>query len=122
MSHPVVQDTQLQCDRGTITTPIQVTSQTFSKINGDPEATEEDKQAHTNIIPFGQCKLKPTTGGYLPCNPALIKWQNTSPFSIEGKNELTTDSFCKCSTGGTIRPIVNSRCSFIAIQEKTKED
>lgn len=24
---------------------------------------------------FGQCKLQPTTGGYLPCVPALQQWQ-----------------------------------------------
>lgn len=122
MSHPIVQNTKLKCDKGTKETPIQITSQTFSQINGKFKATEEDKQANTNIIPFGECKLKPTSRGYLPCNPALIKWQNTSPFSIEGKKNLITDSFCKCSIGGTITPIIDSNSNFITLLKKTEED
>lgn len=119
MSHPIVQNTKLKCDKGTKETPIQITSQTFSQINGKLKATEEDKQANTNIIPFGVCKLKPTSGGYLPCIPALIKWQNTSPFSIEGKKKLTTDSYCKCSTGGTIKPIKDLNSMFVKLIKKT---
>lgn len=119
MSHPIVQNTKLKCDKGTKETPFQITSQTFSQINGKLKATEEDKRAITNIIPFGVCKLKPTSGGYLPCIPALIKWQNTSPFSIEGKKQLTTDSYCKCSTGGTIKPIKDLNSMFVELIKKT---
>lgn len=119
MSHPIIQNTKLKCDKGTKETPFQITSQTFSQINGKLKATEEDKHANTNIIPFGVCKLKPTSGGYLPCIPDLIKWQNTSPFSIEGKKQLTTDSYCKCSTGGTIKPIKDLNSMFVELIKKT---
>lgn len=112
MSHPVIEGSKLQCDKGTLQTPIQVTSQNFSRIGEKLSATEQEKQANTNIIPFGKCKLKPTSGGYLPCTPSLIKWEQTSPFTIEGKRELTTDSYCMCSTGGKITPLVDGNSSF----------
>ncbi|TWP28923.1 DUF4280 domain-containing protein [Apibacter muscae] len=112
MTFPINQDTQLECSEGTEPTPIQVTSQNFVSLAGKLQATEQDKEANTNIIPFGLCKLKPIPGGYLPCQPALIKWQNTSVFTIDGKQELTTDSFCICSTGGKITPQTNANSSF----------
>ncbi|TWP27665.1 DUF4280 domain-containing protein [Apibacter muscae] len=112
MSHPIIQDTQLECSQGTKPTPIQITSQSFVCIAGKLQATEADKEATTNIIPFGLCKLKPIPGGFLPCQPALIKWQNTSVFTIDGKQELTTDSFCICSTGGKITPKIDANSSF----------
>jgi len=45
----------------------------------------------------------------------LIKWEQTSPFTIEGKRELTTDSYCMCSTGGKITPLVDGNSSFESI-------
>ncbi|MFZ4929579.1 PAAR-like protein [Chryseobacterium sp. Mn2064] len=36
------------------------------------------------------------------CNPAPIKWQNTSSFEIDGKKELLDISTCLCSVGGKI--------------------
>jgi hypothetical protein len=115
MSHPVIQGTKLQCDKGTVQTPIQVTSQSSRRIAGKLQATEADKQANSNIIPFGQCKLKPTKGGYLPCSPALTQWQNTPPFTIDHKKILTTDSCCLCATGGKVTPLIdeNSRSKSI---------
>ena len=41
-------------------------------------ATEEDKQANSNIQPFKQCKLKPSSSGYLPCVPAPIQWEDAA--------------------------------------------
>ena len=41
-------------------------------------ATEEDKQANANILSFKQCKLKPSSGGYLPCVPAPIQWEDAA--------------------------------------------
>ncbi|TWP24645.1 DUF4280 domain-containing protein [Apibacter muscae] len=116
MPHPIIQDTQLECSEGTEPTRIKVTSQDFVSLAGKLQATEKDKEANTNIIPFGLCKLKPIPGGYLPCQPALIKWQNTSVFTIDGKQELTTDSFCMCSTGGKVTPKTNINSSFENIQ------
>lgn len=112
MPQHITDTTQLQCDKGSIPTAITVTSQTFMSIEGKLQATEEDKQPNINIKPFGQCKLKPTTGGFLPCIPAPIKWQDTSVFEIDGKKELLDSSTCTCSVGGKIS-IVKSAQSFV---------
>lgn len=112
MPQHITDTTQLKCDKGTGPTPITVTSQSFMSIEGKLQATEEDKQPNTNIKPFGQCKLKPTTGGFLPCIPAPIKWQDTSVFEIDGKKELLDNSTCQCSVGGKIS-IVKSAQNFV---------
>lgn len=112
MSYHLTDTTQLQCDKGTIPTSITVTSQTFMSIEGKLQATEEDKQPNSNIKPFGQCKLKPSSGGFLPCIPAPIKWQDTSVFEIDGMKELLDSSTCTCSVGGKIS-IVKSVQSFV---------
>ena len=112
MPQHITDTTQLQCDKGTTTTPITVTSQTFMSIEGKLQATEEDKQPNINIKPFGQCNLKPTSGGFLPCIPAPIKWQDTSVFEIDGKKELLDSSTCPCSVGGKIS-IVKSAQNFV---------
>ncbi|MBV8324875.1 hypothetical protein [Chryseobacterium sp.] len=44
----------------------------ISTAEGKYIAPEQDKQADINIQSFGLCKLKPTSGGYLPCIPAPI--------------------------------------------------
>lgn len=113
MPQNITDSTQLQCNQGTVPTPIAVTSQTFMSIEGKLQATEEDKQPNVNIKPFGQCKLKPSSGGFLPCIPAPIKWQDTSVFEIEGKKELLDISTCICSVGGKIS-VVKSAQSFVA--------
>ncbi len=51
----------------------------FFTLVGKLQTTEDDIQANSNIVPFGKCKLKTRTEAYLPCIPALIKWQKTSP-------------------------------------------
>lgn len=80
MNNPIIDKDLLHCNKGTEQTPIQVTSQNFAVLAGKLQATEGDKQAQSNIIPCGYCKLKPTSSGYLSCLPALIKRQNTSPY------------------------------------------
>lgn len=113
MSQHITDTTQLQCDQGTIPTPITVTSQTFMSIEGKLQATEEDRQPSVNIKSFGQCKLKPTAGGFLPCVPAPVKWQDTSVFEIDGKKELLDCSTCQCSVGGEIS-VIQSAQNFVA--------
>lgn len=120
MNNPIIDKDLLQCNKGTEQPPIQVTSQNFAVLAGKLQATEEDKQAQSNIIPFGYCKLKPNSSGYLPCLPVLIKWQNTSPFEIDGKKELTTDSFCPCSIGGTVTPLPATKSNFESLVEDYK--
>ena len=100
----IITDTaELSCDQGTATSKLNVTSQDFVTIEGKAMATEEDKQANSNIQPFKQCKLKPSSGGYLPCVPAPIKWEDTAEKdSINGQKILTESSYCMCSVGGKI--------------------
>ena len=100
----IITDTaELSCNQGTATSKLNVTSQDFVTIEGKAMATEEDKQANTNIQPFKQCKLKPSSGGYLPCVPAPIKWEDTTEKdSINGQKILTENSYCMCSVGGKI--------------------
>ena len=100
----IITDTaKMKCTVGTIETSLVVTSQMHDSVNGKLQATEEDKQANVNILPFGQCRLKPTTGGYLPCVPCPIKWENTAKnTTINEKKILTDESTCNCAIGGKI--------------------
>ena len=75
----IITDTaELSCNQGTATSKLNVTSQDFVTIEGKAMATEEDKQANSNIQPFKQCKLEPASSGYLPCVPAPIKWEDAA--------------------------------------------
>ena len=52
---------------------------------------------------FGQCKLQPTTGGFLPCIPAITQWQGfyeKVTLSNQGKI-LTEDSKAICAIAGS---------------------
>ena len=107
MSWHITDTTQLKCDKGTSPTPLTVTSQSFMKIDGKLQATEEDKQPNINIKPFGMCSVLRSS-----CSPSPIKWDNTSDFEIEGKKELLDSSTCQCSVGGKIS-VVKSAQSFV---------
>lgn len=107
MSQHITNTTQLTCDKGTIPTPITVTSQSFMSIEGKLQATEEDNQPNTNIKPFGLCSVLRSS-----CTPSPIKWDNTSEFEIEGKKELLDSSTCQCSVGGKIS-VIQSAQNFV---------
>ncbi|RMZ59474.1 DUF4280 domain-containing protein [Chryseobacterium nematophagum] len=107
MAKNVTNTTLLKCDKGNITTPITVTSQSFMSIDGKLQATEEDKQPNANIKPFGICNVLRSS-----CTPSPIKWDNTSDFEIDGKKELLDNSTCQCSIGGKIS-IVQSAQNFV---------
>ncbi|MGH1516437.1 DUF4280 domain-containing protein [Chryseobacterium sp. JK1] len=107
MPQHITDTTQLKCDKGASPTPLTVTSQSFMKIEGKLQATEEDKQPNTNIKPFGMCSVLRSS-----CSPSPVKWCNTSDFEIEGKKELLDISICQCSVGGKIS-IVKSAQSFV---------
>ena len=100
----IITDTaEVSCNQGTATSKLNVTSQDFVTIEDKPVATESDKQANVNIMPFGQCKLKPTTSGYLPCMPAPTKWEQTAEKdTINDLKILTEKSTCQCAVGGKI--------------------
>lgn len=107
MPQHITDTTQLKCDKGASPTPLTVTSQSFMKIEGKLQATEEDKQPNTNIKPFGVCSILRSS-----CSPSPIKWENTSDFEIGGKKELLDSSTCQCSVGGKIS-VVKSAQSFV---------
>ncbi len=107
MPQHITDTTQLKCDKGASPTPLTVTSQSFMKIEGKLQATEEDKQPNTNIKPFGICSVLRSS-----CSPSPIKWENTSDFEIEGKKELLDSSTCQCSIGGKIS-VVKAAQNFV---------
>ena len=107
MPQHITDTTQLKCDKGTTPTPLAVTSQSFMKIEGKLQATEEDKQPNVNIKPFGACSVIRSS-----CSPAPVKWQNTSMFEIDGKKELLDNSTCQCAVGGKIS-VVKSSHNFV---------
>ncbi|MGY3793350.1 DUF4280 domain-containing protein [uncultured Aquimarina sp.] len=91
----------LECNQGFVPAKLLVTQNQKVKIQGKFKATDMDTQVPAT---FGQCKLKPTSGGYLPCIPALQKWTKTTKTSTLGgsKKFLYEDSECMCGTGGKV--------------------
>lgn len=103
MPQKIVDTATLECAEGMTPSNLTVTSQNFVYTGNKLTATEKDKQANVNIKSFGQCKLKPTTGGYLPCIPIPVKWDKTTrKDEINGSKILTEESICMCSIGGKI--------------------
>lgn len=109
MSQYITDTTQLKCDKGSSSTSLTVTSQSFMKIEEKLQATEEDKQPNTNIKPFGMCSVLRSS-----CTPLPIKWDDTSDFEIEGKKELLDSSTCQCSVGGEISVV---KCAQNFVEE-----
>ncbi|WP_452219809.1 PAAR-like protein [Lacinutrix salivirga] len=91
----------VECNQGFTPAKLLVTENQKVKIQGKFKATDRDVQVPQT---FGQCKLKPTSGGYLPCIPGLQKWTKTSKKTTLGgsKNWLYEDSECMCATGGKV--------------------
>jgi glycine cleavage system protein P-like pyridoxal-binding family len=54
-----------RCDKGTVPSPLQVSSQRFVYLQGKLEATSLDK----TFAPFGSCTLQHNQ----PCVPALLQ-------------------------------------------------
>jgi Domain of unknown function (DUF4280) len=98
MPQKLTENAILICDKGAIPSLLKVTSHSFCKADGKLVATEQDKQAESNIPSFGVCMI--TKG---KCTPALIQWQNTTEKDeINGYKILTVDSTCQCMIGGKI--------------------
>lgn len=106
----VIQKGTVQCNQGFKFPKFKVTShQKHYWNNKEGEAdylavTEDDVQLDPPAQPFGQCKLKPTSGGYLPCVYAAAgKWQKPyEKVKVMGKSCLTEISELMCTTGGKI--------------------
>jgi hypothetical protein len=86
-----------RCDKGTLPSMLQVTSQQSNYLQGKLIATTQDK----TFLPFGTCLLK----NNLPCTPTLLLWQDAfelvevnSPMS----HPLLEKSTIKCVFGGTV--------------------
>ncbi|MFS4470719.1 DUF4280 and LysM peptidoglycan-binding domain-containing protein [Chryseobacterium sp. T20] len=106
----IVQKGTVQCNQGFKFPKFKVTSHQKHYWNDEEgqadylAVTEDDLQLDPAAQPFGQCKLKPTSGGYLPCVYAPAgKWQKTyEKVKVLGKSCLTEISELMCSTGGKI--------------------
>lgn len=97
----VLDGAMVECNQGLMPAQLMVAENKKVKIQGKFKATDMDLQVPQT---FGQCKLKPSSGGYLPCIPALQKWTKTSQSTTLGtsKKFLFEDSECMCGTGGTV--------------------
>ncbi len=123
MANIITDTAQLACNQGTTTSSLVVVSQDFVTIEDKPIATEQDIQPNTNILPFGQCKLKPTSSGYLPCMPALQKWEKIAEKHTINDNAILTDeSFCMCTVGGKISVKDKGHSEVHIIEDVTNED
>ena len=106
----VVQKGTVQCNQGFKFPKFKVTSHQKHYWNDEEgnadylAVTEDDLQLDPAAQPFGQCKLKPTSSGYLPCAYAPAgKWQKTyEKVKVMEKSCLTEISELMCSTGGKI--------------------
>lgn len=106
----VIQKGMAQCNQGFKFPKFKVTShQKHYWNNADAQAdylavTEDDLQFDPPVQPFGQCKLKPSSGGYLPCTYAAAgKWTKTyDKVKVMDKSCVTEISELMCSTGGKI--------------------
>ncbi|AVM55729.1 DUF4280 domain-containing protein [Capnocytophaga sp. oral taxon 864] len=110
----ITDSARMKCSEGSKESTLIVTSQNHDFINGKLQATEEDKQANINIPPFGQCRLKPTSGGYLPCMPIPTQWENTSFATIDSKKELNKSSCMQCAIGGKITFTNSGENNFVS--------
>ncbi|CAM3057158.1 DUF4280 domain-containing protein [Chryseobacterium flavum] len=106
----IVQKGTVQCNQGFKFPTFKVTSHQkhyWNDAEGEADylaATEDDLQFNPSAQPFGQCKLKPSSGGYLPCAYAPAgKWQKPyEKVKVMGKSCLTEISELMCTTGGKI--------------------
>ncbi|MDQ1097231.1 MULTISPECIES: DUF4280 domain-containing protein [Chryseobacterium] len=108
--HFVVQKGQAQCDQGDQFPQYKVTAHQqhyWNDSDGDADylaVTEDDLQFNPSGPSFGKCKLKPSSGGNLPCSYAPAgKWQKTyDKVKVMGKSIVTEASELQCVVGGKI--------------------
>lgn len=98
MPQKLTEKAVLLCDKGAKPSQLKVTSQTFSKAENKLIATDQDKQAETNIPSFGVCTITKNK-----CTPTIIKWDKTTEKdTINNYKILSEDSTCQCTVGGKI--------------------
>ena len=106
----VIQKGMCQCDQGFKFPKFKVTSHKkhyWNDAEGQADylaVTEDDLTLDPPAMPFGQCKLKPSSGGYLPCTYAPVgKWQKPyDKVKVMGHSCLTEISELMCAVGGKI--------------------
>ena len=106
--HVVVDGAICKCKFGATPDVLTVQSQTKAYIN-DSTASKKliantmDLGMPFQAKTFGPCKLKPTTGGHLPCVPAITQWQNPYDKVVLSNNGqiLTENSKAACATSGS---------------------
>lgn len=106
----VIQKGMCQCNQGFKFPKFKVTSHQKHYWNDEEgnadylAVTEDDLTLDPLAMPFGNCKLKPTSGGYLPCAYAPAgKWTKTyEKVKVMGKSCVTEISELMCATGGKI--------------------
>ncbi|UTX48464.1 PAAR-like protein [Chryseobacterium sp. MA9] len=124
----VVQKGTVQCNQGFKFPKFKVTSHQKHYWNDEEgqadylAVTEDDLQLDPAAQPFGQCKLKPTSGGYLPCAYAPAgKWQKTyEKVKVMEKSCLTEISELMCSTGGKITILKHGQQSAVGKSQVAK--
>ncbi|MBE7635102.1 DUF4280 domain-containing protein [Tenacibaculum finnmarkense] len=106
--HIVVQGASCECQFGNSPDDLVVQSQSKEFINDSGGSKKLIGNTMDIGMPFkgktfGKCKLQPTSSGYLPCIPALQKWDDFYD-KIEldnGGNILTEKSKATCAISGT---------------------
>lgn len=108
--HFIILKGMCQCNQGFKFPKFKVTSHQkhyWNDADGQTDylaVTEDDLTFDPPAMPFGNCKLRPTSGGYLPCVYAPAgKWTKTyEKVKVMDKSCLTEISELMCSTGGKI--------------------
>ncbi|MBF8458402.1 DUF4280 domain-containing protein [Kaistella sp. G5-32] len=106
----VIQKGMCKCDQGFKFPKFRVTSHKkhyWNNEEGEADylaVTEDDLMLDPPAMPFGQCKLQPSSGGYLPCSYAPVgKWQKPyEKVKVMGHSCLTEMSELQCAVGGKI--------------------
>ena len=106
----IIQKGTCQCNQGFKFPQLKVTSHQkhyWNSPDSDSDylaVTENDLQFNPSAQPFGQCKLRPSSSGYLPCVYAPAgKWLKAyEKVKVLDKSCLTEISELMCTTGGKI--------------------
>lgn len=128
--HFVIQKGKAQCNQGDQFPQFKVSSHQKHYWNNRKTSedylavTEDDVQFNPAGPSFGKCKLKPTSGGYLPCVFAPAgKWQKTYPkVKVMDKSCLSEISELMCGTGGKITVKEHGQTSTMNRQSITMAD
>ncbi|WP_379968308.1 PAAR-like protein [Epilithonimonas sp. UC225_85] len=126
----VIQKGMCQCSQGFKFPKLKVTSHQkhyWNDADGQADylaVTEDDLTFDPPAMPFGNCKLKPSSGGYLPCAFAPAgKWQKPyEKVKVMGKSCLTEMSELMCTTGGKITILKHGQQSEAGKSQVKKAD